>query len=61
MKVAKNMLNIVIFLLRFILKLLIIYLKRQGVNTLKLRGKNKAYYKVAVWFIIEVVGKTWVS
>ena len=45
MKVAKNVLNIVVFLLRFILKLLIISLKGQGVNTLKLRGKNKMYYK----------------
>ena len=58
MKVDKNVLNIVVFLLRFILKLLIISLKGQGVNTLKLREKNKMYYKAAVWLIIEVVGKT---
>ena len=58
MKVAKNVLNIVVFLLRFILKLLIISLKGQGVNTLKLREKNKMYYKAAMWLIIEVVGKT---
>jgi len=41
MKVAKNVLNIVVFLLRFILKLLIISLKGQGVNTLKLREKKQ--------------------
>ena len=57
MNVAKNVSNIVVSLVRFILKLLSISLKGQGVNT-KLREKNKMYYKAAMWLIIEVVGKT---
>lgn len=60
MNVAKNVSNIVVSLVRFILKLLSISLKGQGVNT-KLREKNKMYYKAAMWLIIEVVGKTWVA